>query len=295
MREKTNLLIFCKEYYLKNYEPPRYSGWSEFYKCLLDYQIKYSLNLLSNDFDRARTLDFIKWLEIKYMQNSCKTKLDKLKALMRACERKGYLVDEGYQFVFVKEDPVPAVTLSVQEIKMTYKYVCGLPKKQQMAIDLFLISCLTGLRWLDVSNIKPHHIHNKKINILTQKTKTRVVIPMHPIVCSIMSKYNNEIKDPPSNGYANIIIRKVYKALGFNAPIARENKDGVVIKPRYEYIRMHTGRRTFATNAYNAGILAIKIMKITGHTTERSFFKYIKIDKEKNAEELAAHPFFNNI
>ena len=33
-------------------------------------------------------------------------------------------------------------------------------------------------------------------------------------------------------------------------------------------------------------------MKITGHKTEKSFLKYIKITQEENAQLLAGHAYF---
>ena len=54
----------------------------------------------------------------------------------------------------------------------------------------------------------------------------------------------------------------------------------------------HVARRSFATNAYLAGIPAISIMKFTGHKTESSFLKYIKVNQERNAELLMNHEFF---
>ncbi len=35
-------------------------------------------------------------------------------------------------------------------------------------------------------------------------------------------------------------------------------------------------------------------MKITGHRTEKSFMKYIKITQEENARLLAEHAFFQS-
>lgn len=52
---------------------------------------------------------------------------------------------------------------------------------------------------------------------------------------------------------------------------------------------------TFATNAYLAGLPPISIMKITGHKTESSFMKYIKISEKENAIQLKGHEFFNQI
>jgi hypothetical protein len=33
-------------------------------------------------------------------------------------------------------------------------------------------------------------------------------------------------------------------------------------------------------------------MMITGHRSEKSFFKYIRVTREENAFALAGHPFF---
>jgi len=62
---------------------------------------------------------------------------------------------------------------------------------------------------------------------------------------------------------------------------------------KWQLVTPHTGRRSFATNMYKAGFPVKSIMKITGHRTGAAFFRYIRIDKEENAETLAASPFFN--
>jgi len=36
----------------------------------------------------------------------------------------------------------------------------------------------------------------------------------------------------------------------------------------------------------------LAIMKITGHKTERSFLRYIKITQEDNAKKMLQHPLF---
>jgi len=61
---------------------------------------------------------------------------------------------------------------------------------------------------------------------------------------------------------------------------------------KWELITTHTARRSFATNAYLQNVPTISIMEITGHKTEKSFLKYIKISQEDNANKLINHPFF---
>ena len=48
-------------------------------------------------------------------------------------------------------------------------------------------------------------------------------------------------------------------------------------KPKYEFVSSHTARRSFATNEYKLRNLTTReIMSITGHKTEKSFYKYIR-------------------
>ena len=65
------------------------------------------------------------------------------------------------------------------------------------------------------------------------------------------------------------------------------------VNKKFDLITTHTARRSFATNAYLADVPSISIMKITGHRTESSFMKYIRISQEDNANKLINHPFFN--
>ena len=56
---------------------------------------------------------------------------------------------------------------------------------------------------------------------------------------------------------------------------------------KWQLVSSHTGRRSFASNAYSMGIPAVTIMAITGHKTEAAFLKYIKITKEQHAKKMA--------
>ena len=63
--------------------------------------------------------------------------------------------------------------------------------------------------------------------------------------------------------------------------------------PKYALVSSHTARRSFATNAYKAGIPSIAIMKITGHKRESTFMRYIRVSERENAEMLKDAAFFN--
>jgi len=57
----------------------------------------------------------------------------------------------------------------------------------------------------------------------------------------------------------------------------------------WECISSHTARRSFATNYYLQEFPIVHLMKITGHRTEKSFYKYIKISKLESAKRLSIH------
>jgi hypothetical protein len=86
------------------------------------------------------------------------------------------------------------------------------------------------------------------------------------------------------------------KYVGFNDEVVRVRTVGgqrteEVVK-KYQLISSHTARRSFATNAYLAGISSLQIRKITGHTTEESFLHYIRASGLENAVSLLNHSFF---
>jgi integrase len=67
-----------------------------------------------------------------------------------------------------------------------------------------------------------------------------------------------------------------------------KTKGPKLIKPKmkFELVSTHTARRSFSTNNYNKGISANILMKITGHKTEKSFYKYIRVTPSENAQRL---------
>ena len=55
---------------------------------------------------------------------------------------------------------------------------------------------------------------------------------------------------------------------------------------KWEHVSSHTGRRSFCTNMYKSGLPSLMIMSISGHKTETSFLKYIKVKQGEHAEMM---------
>ena len=170
--------------------------------------------------------------------------------------------------------------------------------------DFFCIGCYTGLRVSDLLKLsKKNIIHfdlegekQTAIAITTQKTSKRVEIPINSDLQSILDRYDVGFPEKVSDQKINIYIKKIAKYVGLDEIIDKTmTKEGIretIKQPKYELISNHTGRRSFCTNAFNSGLSPSFIMRISGHTTEKSFLRYIKSSPRDVLTKIADHAFF---
>lgn len=193
----------------------------------------------------------------------------------------------------------------LNEAEIQQLFDMKLEERLANARDLLLVGCLTGLRYSDFSTIKPENIQRIEhggqsvLSLIktNQKTKQRVVLPLvHPILLAILEKNNWKAPRPISSQKLNDYLKEVCKLAGFTGKVevnyyqGQEHKQRVFEK--WELITTHTGRRSFATNAYKRGIPIKEIMQFTGHKTIASFLQYIKTTGEETAVILSEHEFF---
>lgn len=160
--------------------------------------------------------------------------------------------------------------------------------------DRFLIGCYTGLRVSDFGRLKDANVDNKFIRIRTKKTDTETIIPISTTLRTILER--NDLSVTVSDQKINKHIKEICRMVGMTESVLINKSIGgkrvEKIFEKCDLVCTHTARRSFATNAYKAGVPTIAIMKITGHTKESTFLKYIKVSAEENAELLLSHPFF---
>ena len=158
--------------------------------------------------------------------------------------------------------------------------------------DLFLIGCYTGLRYSDLSTLRPDQINGGMITITQIKTGIPVVIPVHSIVSKILMKYGGNLPKVLSNQKMNDALKLIagqcesLKRLQ-SISYTKGGKAVTETLPRSEFVTCHTSRRSFASNLFLQGIPTITIMAITGHKTESAFMKYIRIPQTEQAQILA--------
>lgn len=191
----------------------------------------------------------------------------------------------------VMSEDVENIYLDENEIKEMYNLDLTKNERLEKVRDLFIVGCYTGLRFGDLSTISKSNIKGNRLHFKVLKTAKPLVIPLNLTVMNILEKYKGNFPKAISNQKMNKYLKEIGKLVKIlnNKTEISITKGGLTIienKKKYEVLSCHTARRSFATNCYLNRVPSISIMKITGHKTESSFMKYIKITPDDNAEIL---------
>ena len=271
------------------------------YKVLMkhvnDFSDKYGCTIYTNSVTEDFIEDFIWYLRDKNMRNNTvKGLIEKIKAMTKKAGNYGYAVNRTFDEISVPEEDTCSIALSMNEITRIYYYT-GLTKKQEKIRDLFIVGCLTGMRYSDYSTLTSDNIQKDIIIKKTKKTGVTVHVPVHSYIKELLEKYNGELPKDISIQHFNRSIKTICKKIGLTDKVVFTRTVGHnVVTDTYEMwqvISSHTARRSAATNMYNSGRMkTLQIMLITGHTTEKNFFRYIKIGREENAKNISTDLFF---
>lgn len=304
-KEKQTLFEFVDSF-IKEQKQIKASGTIKAYQNILNYLKSYceykNCKLDFEDIDLNFYNSFINYMTVKQKlaQNTIGNKIKNLKVIMNEATDRGLNKNIDFKnkrFKKVSEE-TDKIYLNTTELSTIYSLDLTKNKSLEKVRDLFVLGCFTGLRFSDFTQLKKENIiDGNKIKIRTQKTNDTVVIPVHSYVKEILEKYDGGIPEPLSNQKMNEYIKKVgakaeIKEMTMTS-ITRGGEIERVTTEKYKLISTHTARRSFATNLYLADVPAITIMKITGHKTDKSFLRYIRISQEENANKLLDHPFFN--
>jgi len=199
----------------------------------------------------------------------------------------------------VMHETIETIYLTQDEIDALYKLNLTKSKKQENVRDFFIIGCETGLRISDLKRLGSDNIvvheGDKYISIEMRKTEKPVIIPISERVQELFEKYLKEtgelfpraISDQKMNEYIKEVASNVdllQKTVSYNTTV--NDKRVSISKPKYELITNHTARRSFATNAVIRGISRTSVMGMTGHKTEKSFNKYIRMNEQELAKQF---------
>lgn len=244
---------------------------------------------------------FIDWAYTSknYRYNTIPASFSLLKVWLNEAARQGLIKDDTYKSYRSKSVEVDNIYLKEDEISRLY--ALDIPTLKSKGIvdnkssieetrDLFIIGCWTGLRQSDLNHLEKalFDVEAETITVVTEKTSEKVAIPMHPYIKELYAKYEGKFPKMTNKSHFNEHLKELGRLAEINDEvIVKENRGGRVTSTKYkkyQLIKSHTARRSFATNLFLKGAPTISIMKLTGHTTEANFMKYIKVTRQENAE-----------
>ncbi|UAY52129.1 site-specific integrase [Ferruginibacter albus] len=236
--------------------------------------------------------------ELNLKVNTIGKHLTNIKTFMNCAIEKGFTKNDAFKnktFKVIREN-VENIALNNDEINALEKLDLNDNQRLDKVRDLFLIGCETGLRISDLKRLSEDHVivisDKKYIKIEMTKTRNTVTIPITDRISRIIVKYKavgqyfpETISDQKTNDYIKEIAKKI--PLLCEEVIINSTEMGLRVSkkiPKYNLITNHTARRSFATNWALKGVPYQVIMRITGHKTERSFTRYIKINELEGAK-----------
>ncbi|NBB27441.1 tyrosine-type recombinase/integrase [Cellulophaga sp. BC115SP] len=265
---------------------------------LREFSEVYDRVICFNTIDEVFYSDFVEWLQKSksYSKNNIGKYITTLKSIMNYALEKGQIEKLEYRtnkFKAMSEDS-DNVYLTEKELQKIYDLDLSGNERLGRVRDLFIVGAFTGLRFSDLTNINKNDIKtddegDQFIELEQQKTEDPVTVPVLPMVKTIFEKYNYSLPSI-SNQKMNDYIKEVCQLASIEEKVTKRITKGglrvVEYLEKWEMITTHTARRSFATNAYLKGVDTLSIMAVTGHKTEKSFMKYIKITHREKAKRF---------
>lgn len=255
-----------------------------------------------DEIDFNFTEDFRMWLlEKNHAKNTVSAYISALRFWIRRFHKYGIMKYSGAG-MRASMEVTTAVINTIDDLRLLYHL--ELPPGKKRVMDIYICQCFLGLRISDMfAFIKKIHQSTKEIGgrkyfeIKTKKTGAVVVIPCAKIVLEILEKYDYDFGEGFSDWYYNRTLKEILSESEIEKEVLFHRTEGGErierVKLFSEMIGSHTARRTFASNAYLMGIDPLDVMKITGHKSYNSFFKYLRCENLGVAMRISTHEFFN--
>ncbi|MGB8193733.1 MAG: site-specific integrase [Chitinophagaceae bacterium] len=190
----------------------------------------------------------------------------------------------------IPEEESDAIYLTYEEIATIYQTDLSEQPHLVEYRDLFVLACLTGLRFSDFSSLRPEDLQRDMLYKKQEKSDHWVIIPLRHEAKLIFTRQFKDRIHQLTNPEFNRHIKTIGKLAGITRLIKFSHKKGnkniVEARPKYDWITSHTARRSFCTNEFLAGTPVELIMKISGHKKTKDFYKYIRITPEEAANRI---------
>lgn len=305
-KEATSKELFhFMDKYITEHAATRKKGTLTVFKSVRSHLQKYQLHtgasVTFESLDYSFFQNFQNFLiDVQGLNNTTVAKqLSTVKTFINYARKQGVPVSDKHKDFTIKKEKLEVIALTNDEFEKLYHLDLCDNKKLEKVRDVFCFSCVTGLRYSDLKQLKRVHIQKDEIKLNVQKTSEHLTIPLNPYSRAILAKYQDLHAPLPviSNQKMNDYLTgkderneqgKVVKhtpglceIAGITEPVEivrfRGAKRETRTYPKYELITVHTGRKTFVTLSLEKGMSAEEVMAITGHKDYKSFSRYVVV------------------
>lgn len=296
--------------YIQENELSRAKGSMGVYKSLKkhlhNYQqakrVKVRFDKMDNSFMRSFQNFLIQWQEVNPKTKQVKTlnnitiakQLSTVKTFLNYAKSEGIEVSDKYKDFKVKRQKLEVVALTERELMQLINLDLSKSERLDKVRDLFIFSCVSGLRYSDLEQLTHDHISGSEIQITVTKTKEILRVPLNKYSLSILNKYRESSRPLPiiSNQRLNEYLKELCKIAEINDSVEIVRFKGAeritTIHPKYELISIHNGRKTFATLSLEKGMNAETVMKLGGWSDYKSFSRYVNITENVKRKAMAS-------
>ena len=214
--------------------------------------------------------DFYLKSEKNQKQITINKSIQRVRKIIKLALAKGFLKKDPFILYRPKKYETKVVYLSQKELDKLESYVFKQSRLNQVK-DMFVFCCYTGLAYQEMSNLKEEHLVEGFdgviwIQMMRQKTKSKVSIPLLPTASKIIDKYKNENRLLPviSNQKFNSYLKEIAELVGIEKRLTH-----------------HIARKTFATTVLLYNDIPIEIVsELLGHSsisiTQRHYAKVVQ-------------------
>lgn len=301
-------------------------GLAYSHKYILTYQSL--LSFLNNYFPKGFDWEDVnrdfedrlskRMLEDNYMVNSINAKFRLIKIICSMAYDEGLHTSTAYTKIsrMAKRDDEERKEIYLNADEVQALYDMKLVGTQADVRDVFLVGCYTCQRFSDYGKIQKFSFGTTAkgtnvVRLIQKKTRNSVTIPvLNDNLLAIMERHKYKlptILQGNLNEQMPLILKRLADTMPSLAIKERthltqaeinaekkgkckfeRDKQGNVLKPRYELVTSHTARRSGITNLYLTGMFdMVEMMSISGHKDADTFKKYIRVTQDEVADRIA--------
>lgn len=215
----------------------------------------------------------------KLSQNSALSYFNKVRTTLKEAYRNKMISDNPTTRVkTIKEKETNRQYLTLEELQLLVKTECDYPFMK----DSFLFSCMTGLRFSDIKNLKWKNLSYDSTNgwmlkFQQQKTKGVENLPISEQAVKVLGERGEDEEK---------IFRYLKYSAHHNNKLHKWVKDSGIDK----HITFHSARHTFATLQLTMDTDIYTVSKLLGHRHLKTTEIYVKVIDKKKIDAVGKIP-----